>query len=89
MRESRQTSPAHIVCVSCRDSRKGLVRAYCFVGDRDPSLRRLSPATSHPYGDFWILTHGDLRHTPRVRAFTEFMTKAILNKRDLMEGRRR
>lgn len=59
----------------------------CFVGDRDPGLRRLPPGTSHPYGDLWVLTHGDLRHTPRVRAFTEFMTEAIRNKQDLMEGR--
>jgi len=59
----------------------------CFVGDRDPGLHRLPPGTSHPYGDLWILTHGDLRYTPRVRAFTEFMTEAIRSKRDLMEGR--
>lgn len=79
------------IFVQAAATREGLGASLllCFVGDRDPSLRRLSPATSHPYGDLWILTHGDLRHTPRVRAFTEFMTKAILNKQNLMEGRRR
>lgn len=59
----------------------------CFIGDRDSRLRRLPPGISHPYGDLWILTHGDLRHTPRVRAFTEFMAGAIQNRRELIEGR--
>lgn len=59
---------------------------FCFIGDRDLGLRRLPPGTSHPYGDLWILTHGDLRHTPRVRAFTEFMAEAIRSKRSLLEG---
>ena len=60
----------------------------CFVGDCDTSLRRLPPGTSHPYGDLWILTHGDLRNAPRVRAFIEFVAEAIQIKRDLIEGRK-
>lgn len=59
----------------------------CFSGDPDSKLRRLPPGDSQAYGDLWILTHGDLRHTPRVRAFTEFIAAAIRSKRDLMEGR--
>jgi DNA-binding transcriptional LysR family regulator len=60
---------------------------FCFVGDRDPFLRRLPPAESHPYGDLWVLTHGDLRRTPRVQAFMAFASEAIRANRDLLEGK--
>lgn len=59
----------------------------CFVGDPDPRLTRVSPSNIHLLGDLWILTHGDLRHTPRVRAFTTFIAEEIIAKKDLLEGR--
>jgi hypothetical protein len=34
----------------------------------------------------WILTHEDLRHTARVRAFTEFAAQAFGRRRPLLEG---
>jgi len=58
----------------------------CFCGDHDPQLRRLPPGNSYHYGNIWILTHGDLRNTPRVRAFNEFMVSAIKERRDMIEG---
>jgi hypothetical protein len=35
----------------------------------------------------WILTHADLRHTARIRAFTEFAADALTRLRPLIEGR--
>jgi len=77
------------IFVQVAATREGLGASVlpCFVGDGDSGLCRLPPGTPHPYGDLWILTHGDLRKTPRVRAFTEFMTEVIRNKRGLVEGR--
>lgn len=59
---------------------------FCFIGDREPGLRRLPPGDTRAYGDLWILTHGDLRRTPRVQAFMRFAGDAILAKRNLLEG---
>jgi hypothetical protein len=36
----------------------------------------------------WLLTHEDLRHMGRVRAFLDFMAAALVGERDLLEGRR-
>ena len=65
----------------------GLSILPCFLGDTEPTLRRLPPATATPSRDIWILTHEDLRHTARVNKFVDFIAKAILAKRDLLEGR--
>lgn len=65
----------------------GLAALPCYLGDMDPRLKRVPPA---PIADMetalWILTHGDLRGTARVRAFTRFMAAALEQDRTLLEG---
>ncbi|MBL4666096.1 MAG: LysR family transcriptional regulator [Sneathiella sp.] len=70
-------------------TRAGLGRCahFCFMGDPDPELYRVTPDTIHHYGDLWILTHGDLRRVPRVNAFMKFMTDAVLKNQRALEGR--
>ena len=65
----------------------GLSMLPCFMGDTEPTLRRVPPATTSPGRDIWLLTHEDLRNTARVRRFLDFMAEAMLAKRDLIEGR--
>lgn len=65
----------------------GIAMLPCFVGDREPTLRRLPPGEAEPDRDIWILTHEDLRGTPRVRRFMAFAAEALLAHRDLLEGR--
>jgi len=67
----------------------GLVVLPCYMADPDPGLRRVVPDPL-PGKDLglWILTHPDVRRVARVRAFTDFISKAILADRDLFEGRR-
>ncbi|WP_235008464.1 LysR family transcriptional regulator [Candidatus Halocynthiibacter alkanivorans] len=65
----------------------GLAMLPCFMADTEPTLRRVPPATATPNRDIWILTHEDLRHTARVRLFTDFIAKAMLARKDLLEGR--
>jgi len=64
----------------------GVCINLCFIGDNDPELDRWPPGYSSPYGDLWILTHGDIRRTPRIKAFMKFATDAVLGKRNLFEG---
>ncbi len=47
-----------------------------YVGDTDPDLVNVMEVPSRFYRTIWILTHPDLRHTARIRAFMQFMYKA-------------
>ncbi|MEX0341627.1 MAG: LysR family transcriptional regulator, partial [Erythrobacter sp.] len=62
----------------------GLGRGACFMADPEPGLVRLSDRAPVPQQDLWILTHPDLRGTPRVRAFMAFLADALIAKRDLV-----
>ena len=65
----------------------GLAMLPCFMADTEPDLRRVPLATVKPNRDIWVLTHEDLRHTARVRHFTDFVVQGILAKKDLLEGK--
>ncbi|GEP10484.1 LysR family transcriptional regulator [Methylobacterium gnaphalii] len=58
----------------------------CYMGDRCPELRRLEDPDPGVASDLWLLTHPDLRHAMRVRAFMDFMAEAILPMRRAFEG---
>ncbi|WOR16386.1 LysR family transcriptional regulator [Hyphomonas sp. FCG-A18] len=64
----------------------GLARGACFMADPEPDLIRLTNEAPIPQQDFWVLTHPDLRHTPRVRAVMDFMVRAMKEKEDLVRG---
>ena len=65
----------------------GIARLPCFIGDSEPTLRRVPPGESCPGYDVWILTHKDLVSTARIQIFMDFMAEAFREKRDLLEGR--
>ncbi|MEM7702237.1 MAG: LysR family transcriptional regulator [Pseudomonadota bacterium] len=64
----------------------GLARGACFMADPEPDLVRLTDQDPIPQQDFWVLTHPDLRHTPRVRAVMDFMVQAMKAKEGLVLG---
>lgn len=64
----------------------GLAVLPCYLGDAEPHLARVR-ALPFLGQDLWILTHRDLKRTPRVRTVMEYLTKALLRHRDLIEGR--
>ena len=39
-----------------------------YVGDRDPTLRRLDPPDLQHLADIWLVSHPDLRDNARFRA---------------------
>ncbi len=47
-----------------------------YVGDPDPDLVKVMEVPKRFHRTIWILTHPDLRHTARIRAFMRFMYKA-------------
>jgi DNA-binding transcriptional LysR family regulator len=64
----------------------GLAALPCYFGDTLPGLVRVHPPIKAMETALWILTHEDLKHTARIRAFTEFAAMALGKRRALLEG---
>jgi DNA-binding transcriptional LysR family regulator len=64
----------------------GLAALPCYLGDTAPDLVCVHRPIPEMETTLWILTHEDLRHTARVRAFTEFAAQAFGRRRPLLEG---
>lgn len=60
----------------------------CYRGDRIAALRRLSGPEPDLAGSLWLLTHPDLRHAARVRAFMDHVAAEVAPLRPVLEGRR-
>lgn len=59
----------------------------CWSGDASPRLRRLGPPEPELESSLWLLTHPDLRHAGRVRAFMDMCAEAVGPLRAALEGR--
>jgi DNA-binding transcriptional LysR family regulator len=64
----------------------GIGHLPCLIADTRPALQRLAPPDPAFAGDLWLLTHPDLRHSPRVRVFLDFMAAEIAAQRAFIEG---
>lgn len=60
----------------------------CFLAESDRELARLDapPVTSH---ELWLLVHGDLRRTPRVRAVIDWVDALVARARPALCGEAR
>jgi DNA-binding transcriptional LysR family regulator len=65
----------------------GLAALPCYLGDTSPHLVCVHAPVKAMETALWILTHDDLRHTARVRTFTEFAANAFARHRPLLEGK--
>lgn len=64
----------------------GIGHLPCFIGDARPALVRLTPPEPSLSVGLWLLTHADLRHAARVRAFLDFLAAKLAERRRLIEG---
>jgi DNA-binding transcriptional LysR family regulator len=64
----------------------GIGHLPCFIGDARPGLVRLGAPVPEFATGLWLLTHPDLRHSPRVRVFLDFLAAEIGKQRKLIEG---
>lgn len=64
----------------------GIGHLPCFIADRRPGFVRLGPPVPEFATDLWLLTHPDLRHSPRVRVFLDFLAAEVVKQRKLIEG---
>lgn len=66
----------------------GLVMLPTYVGDREPSLRRLARTDLLHVADLWLLSHPDLRDNARYRAVRMRIAEALDAHRPLFRGDR-
>jgi DNA-binding transcriptional LysR family regulator len=59
----------------------------CYLADPERKLRCLGHPIPSLETDLWLVTHPDMRHVARVRAFLEFANEAIRAKEGLLRGR--
>lgn len=64
-------------------------RTACYMADRDPSLIRLPDFEPLPTQDLWVLTHPDLRNTPKIKTLMTFLYTKLQSKKDLIVGLRK
>jgi DNA-binding transcriptional LysR family regulator/ribosomal protein S18 acetylase RimI-like enzyme len=90
----RQVPRAHVVArvdssvtnIAFLGAGIGAAFAPCLWGDADPRLQRLLPPEPDFGMDLWLLTHPDLRHTARVRAFLDHAEAEMAPLKDRMAG---
>ena len=60
----------------------GVAALPCYLGDEDDQLRRMrQAAVPEVRSTLWLLTHGDLRRTARIRAVMDFLATALGSER--------
>lgn len=67
---------------------RGIGMLPCYAGDTDPGLKRMEEVGPLPDMQVWILTHQDLRHSPRVRVLIDHLYDAFETFRPVVEGGR-
>lgn len=66
-------------------AREGVGLALLPSDQHLPDLQRLFPVEPRFTGQLWLLTHPDLRHVARIKAFMEFLTERLKNDPRLTE----
>jgi DNA-binding transcriptional LysR family regulator len=69
--------------VAAAEAGMGLVCLARYLGD-GTALIRLDPPTPPPVREIWLAVHRDTRHTPRIRALTEFLSGAFREKASIL-----
>ena len=64
----------------------GIAPLPCMSAEREPSLIRLSEPNADISGTLWLLTHPELRQSPRVRVVMDFLGAELARHRATMEG---
>lgn len=60
----------------------------CFIGDARSGLVRLSGPQPEFATGLWLLTHPDVKNSPRVRVFMDFAARELTRLKPMIEGER-
>ena len=70
------------------ESGAGVGPLPCFQADTRPDLVRVTDVVPEFNSSLWLLTHPELRQSPRVRAFMDFGAEALAKLKPRIEGAR-
>jgi DNA-binding transcriptional LysR family regulator len=92
---AKRVKPARIVYrsnslldqICAADAGFGLAVLPCALANSRSGLVRLFPPDPAFASELWLVTHADLRHGARVRAFLDFMAPSLMRERARLEGR--
>lgn len=59
----------------------------CYLGDREPALRRIAGPYDELDSSLWLLTHPDLRRVARMKVFWDFVAAGLLAQARWLDGR--
>ena len=65
----------------------GQVILPCFVGDREPGLRRTGDVINDLTRDQWLVVHGEDRNQPQVRRAINAIAKLLTTNAKLFAGK--
>ncbi|MTI11136.1 LysR family transcriptional regulator [Rhodospirillaceae bacterium RKSG073] len=75
-----------VAALSAIENGMGVGRIPCIIGENAPNLIRLSKTDLEDYSDLWLLTHPDLRKTPKIKTFMDFVGPALIKKKNIFMG---
>jgi len=64
----------------------GFAQLPCFIGDACSEIRRIPDAKTYKGQDIWMLYHNDLKSTPKIKAFRQFLSEIMKSDRKLFHG---
>ena len=79
--EARHSLPEVFMQMDAAAAGLGMAWVPAFLGDAHPALIRVPGVPTMPDRSIWVLLHGDLRRTARVRAFVDFLAEWISARR--------
>ncbi len=79
-------SPSTAALAAAAVAGAGIAVLPCFVGDRDPGLRRLAAPGDAPHSDIWLIVHRELRRSARIAASYELLAEILGRSAALLEG---
>lgn len=63
----------------------GVAPLPCYLADPDPALCRVQAPLLEMESALWLLTHPDLRRVARIRAVLDFLSKWLIDQRQLID----
>lgn len=81
------TADTFVAVHDCAATGAGLAVLPCCLGDQSQKVVRATPPVDEMETSLWVLTHADIRSAARVKAFNEFMSRALRAMADRIEGR--
>jgi DNA-binding transcriptional LysR family regulator len=77
-----------LAMVQAVDAGMGVAPLLCMLADRHPDLVRLADPIEAMSTDVWMLTHRDLRDTPRIRAFMDHVSAFVAERAPFLKPTR-